>query len=471
MSGLTAGSFSGLKNLGVRKGAGLYPRRKDKHSFANDLLAILFSLRVQNSMEGEGCTRGTGGLRLFGKAQGEEMGGSESRGSKRGSVKSEIGSIVMNKRFIPIPGHFDYGDEVSVDGAERSAEKAFLEMPVEHPDDLTGGHADARFREDEFRVDDVGRIIFNEFRDESLEGLKVEGLRNSGVKVSRPTVNSTIPVSDRVGSGIRISPGMKGFETVVKLSPDSGPSVSRIPSERHRLNRKITGENGVGGTRDRSHRTGEPDPLNIEFVRPERNSVPKNIHRLHDVPLEKVNHTKNNRQARKEAASVKNVELIGGPSFKHVGENMGVSRKRSPHGVSRAVLSQVTEGIIDEVNAVYASGREFGQVRLRLFPPELGELRIRVELKGKKVKAFFLVENQKVKAIIDGGANRLAEAFTQEGYTLENFSVSVGEHRSNHDMEGDYEDVGFVGRPTRADDRVNGVRPGNGRKEGIDILV
>ena len=132
------------------------------------------------------------------------------------------------------------------------------------------------------------------------------------------------------------------------------------------------------------------------------------------------------------------------------------------------VISQLEDGIIEHVTAMYSNGREYSEVKLKLYPPELGEVKIKVSLKGKKVKASFHVDNGRIKAIIDSGLDRLQEAFAKEGFALEHFDVSVAGHDRRDWNDGEFEDVGLVdavrrngfhpsshGSTAVSDDRVN----------------
>jgi len=163
-------------------------------------------------------------------------------------------------------------------------------------------------------------------------------------------------------------------------------------------------------------------------------------------------------------------------SFSHVSSH-GMKKVFSMNGKHRAfsmtqsVMSQIETGTVEQVKVLMLNGTNYGEVRLRLYPPELGEVKVKVELKGKKVKASFIVDNHRVKAIIDSNVSRLTEAFARDGYSLENMNVSVGEGGAERSFDEEY------GEYFNPESDVS-VRNGIGlrfhrvhRADGIDILV
>ncbi|MBI5491400.1 MAG: flagellar hook-length control protein FliK [Deltaproteobacteria bacterium] len=69
--------------------------------------------------------------------------------------------------------------------------------------------------------------------------------------------------------------------------------------------------------------------------------------------------------------------------------------------------------------------REGGSVRMSLHPEHLGEMRITLSIEDKSVKAEVLVENNAVKEILSTDTGRLKEIFSQNGLTLEQFSIGL----------------------------------------------
>lgn len=69
--------------------------------------------------------------------------------------------------------------------------------------------------------------------------------------------------------------------------------------------------------------------------------------------------------------------------------------------------------------------REGGSVRMSLHPEHLGEMKITLSIEDKSVKAEVLVESNAVKEILSSDTNRLREIFSQNGLTLEQYSIGL----------------------------------------------
>ncbi len=91
----------------------------------------------------------------------------------------------------------------------------------------------------------------------------------------------------------------------------------------------------------------------------------------------------------------------------------------------KAILSEIEKNIVERLERAAGGGVREDEMRLRLYPPELGEVRIKVLIEGQRIRASFVVESMLVKHVVDEGAARLYEAMSHEGFTLDHLDVSI----------------------------------------------
>ncbi|MFH1147177.1 MAG: flagellar hook-length control protein FliK [Pseudomonadota bacterium] len=81
--------------------------------------------------------------------------------------------------------------------------------------------------------------------------------------------------------------------------------------------------------------------------------------------------------------------------------------------------------------------RVIGSVRLRengavikLFPPSLGEVRVKLVFKEDQLNTTFIIDNQKVKEIVEGGLSNLRTALLDQGIKLGECNVELNQNFS-----------------------------------------
>ncbi len=90
---------------------------------------------------------------------------------------------------------------------------------------------------------------------------------------------------------------------------------------------------------------------------------------------------------------------------------------------------------------------ETGTVTLRLYPQELGELRMEIKVEQDNIKAHITTQNPQVQEILEKNMPRLRDALEQQGMNLEQMEVSVAasdqndsrpfqENSASHDQSG-----------------------------------
>lgn len=122
-----------------------------------------------------------------------------------------------------------------------------------------------------------------------------------------------------------------------------------------------------------------------------------------------------------------------------------------------------------------------GEVKMKLNPESLGEVRIKLNVSSGMVKAEIIVENPEVKHIIESDSSFLRESLGSHGLTLEKCVVEVGRPSDARGREGSGESAlsGDERRPMKDRDEKGSsnwqrhYRGNHGRQEdgGVDFFI
>ncbi|MBT5633009.1 MAG: hypothetical protein HOJ13_09800 [Nitrospina sp.] len=89
-----------------------------------------------------------------------------------------------------------------------------------------------------------------------------------------------------------------------------------------------------------------------------------------------------------------------------------------------ATESKIINQITDKLN-VRTNGNQ-NEVHVKLDPPSLGTVRMKIVTSGESVRTVIVAENQAVKQVIENNFNQLRDAMGEQGLKLDSFSVTVG---------------------------------------------
>jgi flagellar hook-length control protein FliK len=108
-------------------------------------------------------------------------------------------------------------------------------------------------------------------------------------------------------------------------------------------------------------------------------------------------------------------------------QNMAkVSEAADPKSQTKTVynLPEPLPKVLDKMVVMIKNGEQSGKLIIQ--PPELGKIDINLTIKDGNVQAHLNTENYAVKQIIETNLNQLKQQLTDQGLTIEQFSVSVG---------------------------------------------
>ena len=113
-------------------------------------------------------------------------------------------------------------------------------------------------------------------------------------------------------------------------------------------------------------------------------------------------------------------------------------------------------------NAFTALGQRSGPVRLKLYPPELGSLRMEITVKNGTLSAKVEAETAAARSLLVDNLPMLRERLSEQGIRVDRFDVGV----SDQSQGGSPERPDDGGGPSRHAGRENGSQSGAGETEG-----
>jgi len=120
--------------------------------------------------------------------------------------------------------------------------------------------------------------------------------------------------------------------------------------------------------------------------------------------------------------------------FAHTRSGLQTTSSGAPVDSSMFRLSSgstVPEGtVVDQMIAHFSVNKrlETGTVNLRLYPQELGELRMEIKVEQDNIKAHIIAQNPQAQEMIDRHLPRLREALEQQGLNLQHVEVTIAAH-------------------------------------------
>lgn len=114
-----------------------------------------------------------------------------------------------------------------------------------------------------------------------------------------------------------------------------------------------------------------------------------------------------------------------------VNEVSDVSKVQAENNVSR---KEIIAQIVDKAKAVLTD--EKSEMVIDLKPDHLGKLSLKVVTERGTVVAKFVAENEQVKATIESNMDNLKESLTRQGFSIQDFSVSVRQDSKKGFAEG-----------------------------------
>lgn len=108
---------------------------------------------------------------------------------------------------------------------------------------------------------------------------------------------------------------------------------------------------------------------------------------------------------------------------------------------------------------------------IRLDPPELGSMKVRVNLSGESASVNFVVQSQQAREVLEHNAPRLKELLEEQGIELGQSFVQQESDNQSGDTDGEFAGMGSSEQDLPDEGNVTEQRVVNGRLGGIDYFV
>ena len=145
-----------------------------------------------------------------------------------------------------------------------------------------------------------------------------------------------------------------------------------------------------------------------------------------------------------------------------------------PHGLQQQSFTQLSQGVLQGLR------NQEHHLVLKLYPKELGEVKVEMTVRDNQVAVSFAMENAKVKAVLESNLEQFRENMEKQGFALGECMVSLNKDSDSNEAWQQFQAASLekgVGqrRATLADlpedILYQRAQPGNGRENGVDLFA
>ncbi len=145
-----------------------------------------------------------------------------------------------------------------------------------------------------------------------------------------------------------------------------------------------------------------------------------------------------------------------------------------PPALQQQGFSQLSQGVLQGLR------NQEHHLVLKLYPKELGEVKVEMTVRDNQVAVSFAMENSKVKAMLESNLDQFKENMEKQGFALGQCNVSLNQNNDSNEtwrqyQSGSMEKGAVQRRATLADlpDDIlyQRVQPGIGRESGVDLFA
>ena len=168
------------------------------------------------------------------------------------------------------------------------------------------------------------------------------------------------------------------------------------------------------------------------------------------------------------------VESVGTAAVSSQAARPFVHIPNLPHGVQQQSFAQLSQGVLQGLR------NQEHHLVLKLYPKELGEVKVEMTVRDNQVAVSFAMENSRVKEVLESNLEQFKENMAKQGFTMGECMVSLNKNNDSNEswrqyQAGSMEKGAGQRRTTLADlpDDIlyQRVQPGNGRESGVDLFA
>lgn len=145
-----------------------------------------------------------------------------------------------------------------------------------------------------------------------------------------------------------------------------------------------------------------------------------------------------------------------------------------PHGLQQQSFAQLSQGVLQGIR------NQEHHLILKLYPKELGEVKVEMTVRDNQVAVSFTMENTRVKEVLESNLEQFRENMEKQGFALGECMVSLNKDTDSNESWQQFQAASMKNgagprRATLADlpDDIlyQRVQPGNGRENGVDLFA
>ncbi|MHB1014154.1 MAG: flagellar hook-length control protein FliK [Desulfurivibrionaceae bacterium] len=145
-----------------------------------------------------------------------------------------------------------------------------------------------------------------------------------------------------------------------------------------------------------------------------------------------------------------------------------------PQPLQQQTFAQLSQGVLDGLN------NQEHHLVLKLYPKELGEVRVEMSVRDNQVALSFSMENSKVKEILEKNLDQFKQNMEKQGFALGQCNVSLNKNNDSNESWQQYQagllENGTGQRRTTPASRPEDIfyqraQPENGRESGVDLFA
>lgn len=145
-----------------------------------------------------------------------------------------------------------------------------------------------------------------------------------------------------------------------------------------------------------------------------------------------------------------------------------------PPGLQQQSFVQLSQGVLQGLR------NQEHHLILKLYPKELGEVKVEMMVRDNQVAVSFAMENSRVKEVMESNLEQFKESMGKQGFTLGECTVSLNRDSDGNETWRQFQAASLenaVGpRRTSLADLPDNVfyqraQPGNGRENGVDLFA
>ncbi|MCX5863568.1 MAG: flagellar hook-length control protein FliK [Deltaproteobacteria bacterium] len=145
-----------------------------------------------------------------------------------------------------------------------------------------------------------------------------------------------------------------------------------------------------------------------------------------------------------------------------------------PPALQQQGFAQLSQGVLQGLR------NQEHHLVLKLYPKELGEVKVEMTVRDNQVAVSFAMENSRVKEVLESNLEQFKENMAKQGFALGQCNVSLNQNNDSNEAWQQFQagslDKGAAQRRTTLADLPDDilyqrVQPGTGRETGVDLFA